>query len=181
MFARRYIQTCFSFDHSNYSRQEALPAGWMAALCHIERSHGEESPGSMETRCRVTPGGGDPRESATENKPPLQEGRVKRWGKSPPRRRQRGWHGKPHREQDRIGTPNFAQAKSACFQVGAFGWVATRFPAMGPKEEWSSHSVRRRAQNPAYRPAGPQTSLFKRFEFHQVVPDETKSHQATFI
>ena len=31
---------------------------------------GEESPGSMETRCRVMPGGGDPRESATESKPP---------------------------------------------------------------------------------------------------------------
>jgi hypothetical protein len=31
---------------------------------------GEESPGSTETRCRVTPGGGDPRESATESKPP---------------------------------------------------------------------------------------------------------------
>jgi N-acetyl-anhydromuramyl-L-alanine amidase AmpD len=29
----------------------------------------EESPGSTETRCRVTPGGGDPRESATESKP----------------------------------------------------------------------------------------------------------------
>ncbi len=31
---------------------------------------GEESPGSTEARCRVTPGGGDPRESATENIPP---------------------------------------------------------------------------------------------------------------
>ena len=30
----------------------------------------EESPGSMETRCRVIPGGGNPRESATESKPP---------------------------------------------------------------------------------------------------------------
>jgi hypothetical protein len=29
----------------------------------------EESPGSSETRRRVTPGGGDPRESATEIKP----------------------------------------------------------------------------------------------------------------
>ena len=29
----------------------------------------EESPGSTEKRCRVTPGGGDPRESATEIKP----------------------------------------------------------------------------------------------------------------
>ena len=26
----------------------------------------EESPGSTQARCRVTPGGGDPRESATE-------------------------------------------------------------------------------------------------------------------
>ena len=33
---------------------------------------GEESPGSTETRCRVTPGGGDPRESATESKPPAE-------------------------------------------------------------------------------------------------------------
>ena len=31
---------------------------------------GEESPGSTETRCRITSGGGDPRESATENRPP---------------------------------------------------------------------------------------------------------------
>ena len=30
----------------------------------------EESPGSRETRCRLTAGGGDPRESATENIPP---------------------------------------------------------------------------------------------------------------
>ena len=29
--------------------------------------------------------------------------RVKRWGKSPPRDRQRKRHGKPHREQDQIG------------------------------------------------------------------------------
>ncbi len=30
----------------------------------------EESPGSMGIRCRITSGGGDPRDSATENKPP---------------------------------------------------------------------------------------------------------------
>eukprot|EP00465_Bigelowiella_longifila_P003887 CAMPEP_0185262034 /NCGR_PEP_ID=MMETSP1359-20130426/10288_1 /TAXON_ID=552665 /ORGANISM="Bigelowiella longifila, Strain CCMP242" /LENGTH=43 /DNA_ID= /DNA_START= /DNA_END= /DNA_ORIENTATION= len=30
----------------------------------------EESPGSTEARCRVTPGEGDLRESATESKPP---------------------------------------------------------------------------------------------------------------
>ena len=34
------------------------------------KAAGEESPGSMETRCRITSGGGDPRESATESKPP---------------------------------------------------------------------------------------------------------------
>ena len=32
---------------------------------------GEESPGSTEVRCRITSGGGDPRESATESKPPF--------------------------------------------------------------------------------------------------------------
>ena len=30
----------------------------------------EESPGSMDNRCRITFGGGNPRESATENIPP---------------------------------------------------------------------------------------------------------------
>ena len=77
-----------------------------------------------ETRCRITSGGGNPRESATESKPPRQHSgpgrsspiqavcdldpnaggvRVKGWGKSPPHCRQRQWQGKPHREQDRIG------------------------------------------------------------------------------
>ncbi|RDI37824.1 hypothetical protein C7453_105233 [Gluconacetobacter liquefaciens] len=72
----------------------------------------EESPGSTEERCRLTAGGGDPRESATENRPPTRHSgspemvrvRVKRCGKSAPRPRQRGRQGKPHREQDRIGT-----------------------------------------------------------------------------
>jgi len=48
----------------------------------------EESPDSTKQRCRVTPGRGNPRESAAEMKPPSLAGeRVKRWGKSPPR----GW------------------------------------------------------------------------------------------
>src|ERR1700728_2381721 len=69
-------------------------------------------------RCRITSGGGDPRDSAKENEPlppphpspacggGIREGevRVKRCGKSAPRVRQRKRHGKPHREQDRIGT-----------------------------------------------------------------------------
>ena len=52
---------------------------------------GEESPGSMGTRCRVTPGGGDLRDSATESKPPAgfaeMQVRVKGCGKSAPRNR----------------------------------------------------------------------------------------------
>ena len=70
---------------------------------------GEESPGSIDIRCRITSGGGDPRESATEIEPPaaafgLRRVRVKRCGKSAPRCRQRRRQGKPHREQNRIGT-----------------------------------------------------------------------------
>ena len=38
----------------------------MAAFARFERTAGEESPGSTGLGCRVTPGGGNPRESATE-------------------------------------------------------------------------------------------------------------------
>ena len=55
----------------------------------------------------VTPGRGDPTESATENRPPMaaqaDQARVKRWGKSPPPDWQQDGHGKPPREQDQIG------------------------------------------------------------------------------
>src|SRR5215510_12927727 len=53
------------------------------------KAAGEESPGSTDERCRITSGGGNPRESATENRPPAQQVRVKRCGKSAPRARQR--------------------------------------------------------------------------------------------
>ena len=45
-------------------KQNRQLAGWPLL------ARGEESPGSMKTRCRITSGGGDPRESATESKPP---------------------------------------------------------------------------------------------------------------
>ena len=41
-------------------------AGWLL----FSARRGEESPGSTETRCRITSGGGDPRDSATEMTPP---------------------------------------------------------------------------------------------------------------
>lgn len=66
----------------------------------------EESPDSTRQRCRVTPGQGNLTDSATENRPPFfGRVRVKRWGKSPPRRWQQGRHGKPHWEQCQIGPP----------------------------------------------------------------------------
>ena len=119
---------------------------------------GEESPGSTETRCRVTPGGGDPRESATESSLPAGASgracgsRVKGCGKSAPRRRQRRRHGKPHREQDQVGTTAPAAAgrpvSGPVVRVGR-----ARRPATGVPEEWPSpgRPLRRRGQNPAYR------------------------------
>ena len=48
---------------------------WPGGRCRALRRYGqrdpvEESPGSMEAKWRLTAAGGDPRESATENKPP---------------------------------------------------------------------------------------------------------------
>ena len=102
----------------------------------------EESPGSTETRCRLTAGGGDPRESATENKPPARFAgrvRVKRWGKSPPRDRQRKRHGKPHREQDRIGTAR-EQSRDLCLDPAVrVGCLRRR--ATGVPDEWPSRGA----------------------------------------
>jgi hypothetical protein len=114
----------------------------MAALRIWRR---EESPGSTEARCRVTPGGGDPRESATESTPPVRRCigrpvRVKRRGKSAPRRRQRRRQGKPHREQDQVGAAGIRGAIPRCraslrtaARVGRMRRSATSVP-----EEWPS-------------------------------------------
>src|SRR5207302_5471264 len=61
-----------------------------------------------------------------------------------PRGRQRTRHGKPHREQDQIGTA------FACFRVAVRVGRARRL-ATGVPEEWPSLGSRRE-QNPAYRP-----------------------------
>src|SRR5690349_11273377 len=102
-------------------------AGWpLAAAMRLE-----ESPGSTETRCRITSGGGDPRESATESTPPTGSNarvRVKWCGKSAPRLRQRRRHGKPHREQDQIGTVH------ACFRVAVRVGRARRAARRVPEE-----------------------------------------------
>jgi len=124
---------------------------------------GEESPGSTETRCRLTAGGGDPRESATENRPPgwfASQARVKRWGKSPPRERQRKRHGKPHREQDQIGAARRATGTRRFRAAARVG--RARRSVTGVPEEWPSIAVQvspgGRGQNPAYRPSDPLLS-----------------------
>ena len=52
-------------------------------VCQInDLSHqnfNEESPGSTKTQCQVITGGGNPRDSATENKPPQQGKGEKVW------------------------------------------------------------------------------------------------------
>jgi len=124
-------------------------------LWPIKANSVEESPGSMETRWRLTAAGGDPRESATESKPPrLAEVRVKGCGKSAPRRRQRRRQGKPHREQDQIGVAGCARKRGARSVFRPATRVdCSRRPAMGVPDEWPSRRETSR-QNPAYRPAG---------------------------
>ncbi len=86
-------------------------------------------------RCRVTPGRGNSRESATENRPPNRV-RVKRWGKGPPRFRQRKWHGKPHREQCRIG---FVRGATAFLVRKVTNRVGSNIAAaMRRADEWPS-------------------------------------------
>ena len=106
---------------------------WMAAHAGCKPVACEESPDSKKQRCRVTPGRSNPTESATEMKPPsLGAERVKRWGKSPPQPWQQGWHGKPHREQCRIGIASTGRFTSA-IRVGSLS-----LRAIGGLEEWSS-------------------------------------------
>src|SRR5271157_2331854 len=88
----------------------------------------EESPGSIRMRRRITSGGGDPRESATESKPPrcgrkAFGARVKGCGKSAPRRRQRRRHGKPRREQNRIGATRGFLPRGLVRRPCRSGWL----------------------------------------------------------
>ena len=62
--------------------------------------------------------------------------RVKGCGKSAPRSRQREWQGKPHREQDQIGTAGRAIAR-ACFRA-AVRVGRTRRSATDVPDEWPS-------------------------------------------
>ena len=127
---------------------------------------GEESPGSTEKRCRVTPGGpGSPGSGKVPQRAdrPLVFGlraRVKGCGKSAPRDRQRKRHGKPHREQDRIGAA-----------YGEFR-PAARVDCLSPHasaglEEWSPiarTSFRGKGRVDRTRLTGSLATIFVRFE-----------------
>ena len=97
----------------------------------------------MRQGCRVTPGGGNPRESATEKSLPWcravafggSTAMVKRWGKSPPRFWQQERYGKPHPEQCRIGASRGkvcpyafgrAETSTGTLQPGGPGWQLDR-------------------------------------------------------
>ena len=122
--------------------------GRMAA----QASFCEESPDSTRRRCRVTPGRGDPRESAAENKPPSAlKARVKRWGKSPPRFRQRKRHGKPHREQCRIGVKRGGRRRD-CLVLIDPGRQLERSRQRDAKMNGHRGGLASE-QNPAYRPS----------------------------
>ena len=127
------------------SHRRRGPDGWTVAVAQLAM---EESPGSTGIRCRSTAGGGDPRDSATENKPPARDprprgrrrARVKRCGKSAPRSWQQERQGKPHREQDRIGAaggrndlPGPRGHSRPVARVGRARRAAMRVP-----EEWPS-------------------------------------------
>ncbi len=111
-----------------------LPIDTSAARAHLYparrvgwprgRMRPEESPDSQKQRCRVTPGRGNPTDSATEMKPlRFAAVRMKRWGKSPPRCWQQQRHGKPHREQCQIGTARQpATEGGAAFAPAGPGW-----------------------------------------------------------
>ena len=62
-------------DKLKNSTSLSLPDKRLVALLYYK----EESPSSTKTRCQVMPGGGNPRDSATENKPPYQGKGEKVW------------------------------------------------------------------------------------------------------
>src|SRR5215831_15610944 len=153
-----------------FSRAHPIPyasVGWTAARANAERWAREESPGSMDIRCRITSGGRKPRDSATENRPPrpslatCEQGavRVKRCGKSAPRLRQRRRHGKPHREQDRIGTARgspLRERKRFSGSMSGSSRPGRLLKAPGNRRRRGMAVTRGASlalQNPAYRPA----------------------------
>ena len=133
--------------------------------------------GLHRARWWVTPTGRKPRDSATENKPPMARSqdrdqvRAKRWGKSPPRGRRRPWHGKPHLEKGHIeeerpqgfttrpapsellGRPFEAAGNGGPRSMAAPGKPGQN-PAYGPHEHFAPRSAKRGRRVPRGRGGG---------------------------
>ena len=130
----------------------AAPEGRAAAAELAAGS--EESPGSTERRCRVTPGGGElrrtRRESATESRPPrLRPGKGERVRQE----RTAGLATGAARQTPPGARPNRGGIWAWFRLVARVGCL--RGGATRPLEEWSpSHAFERDGQNPAYRPSG---------------------------
>ena len=69
-----YFKQIINIENIKKSNILLLPDEWLIALIIKE-----ESPGSTKTQCQLTAGGGNPRDSATENKPPYQGKGEKVW------------------------------------------------------------------------------------------------------
>ena len=89
-FVKTYPETLDELAALDNIEVRHSPVGrWLGGVMHakmmlvdgrsgvVRKDAGEESPGSTETRCRITSGGGDPRESAAESKPPFRPKSVR--------------------------------------------------------------------------------------------------------
>ena len=98
--------------------------------------------------------------------------RVKRCGKSAPRRRQRRRQGKPHREQDQVGAAGTPEISGAARRAFAPPLGSVAGGARQRASQRNGHPRRRIApaagQNPAYTPSG-TTARFSNIETTQFV------------
>ena len=130
----------------------------------------EESPGSTGIRCRITAGGGDPRESATENKPPVQVAATRPAGKGETVRQERtaplatGAAGQtpPGARPNRGGRG--ARNGAGAFPPRRPGWSREARRKARPRGMVVPHRPgnRRCGQNPAYRPSGAISNSLRR-------------------
>lgn len=79
--------------------------------------------------------------------------RVKRCGKSAPLGRQRKRHGKPHREQNRIGATETCLQVSGVLSPRCSGWLREVCRKAHPRR-MTVQAPYGAGQNPAYRPSG---------------------------
>ena len=103
--------------------------------------------------CQVTPGQRELTASATESRPPMapqgDQVRVKGCGKSAPRTRQRGRHGKPHREQNRIGaTSPFPRGSGQAHSPGQSPGLVARGGRQRPSQRNGCHVGARERSGP---------------------------------